>query len=282
MKQLLKRAAARVANTRLVRSTVVHLVYPTIVRCMVDEIQPDVPSVSGVLEEFAWKVHSEVVLSEELRLTGVNCCPDGLRSDGETRVRLFESVLAAIGDRAGDILEFGVAGGDSIRYWAKHCPRRQIYGFDSFEGLPEQWWSRPVGAFKADEPQLDAKNVTFVKGLFEDTLPGFVESWTGSAALVHVDCDLFSSTRCCLRAVLPRCSPGTVVLFDEYYNYPVFAEHEWLAWHEAMTTFGMSAHCVGYDGRRAAFQIDEIDTQSVARGTMANGRAIASPVLARV
>lgn len=255
MKEILKRAAARVAKSRVVRSSVVHLVYPTIAGCIKDEVRPDVPSQTGVVEDLAWKIHAQIVLNDELRLNGLNCCPDGLRSDKETRARMFEAVLKAAANVPGDILEFGVSSGESMRYWAKHCPDRKIFGFDSFEGLPEEWWTRSAGAFKADVPQIDAPNVEFVKGWFDQSIPPFMARWSGRAAIIHVDCDLFSSTRTCLAHLLPRSGPGTLVVFDEYYNYEVFAEHEWLAWHEAIHLFGMTVRCVAFDGRRAAFQI---------------------------
>ncbi len=260
----LKRAVSRLANMRIVRSAVVHLVYPTIVGCIKGEIVADVPSESGVVEELAWKVHSQLVLSVELKQYGENCCPEGLCSTPTTRLRLFEICDREIRDVPGDILEFGVAAGESLQYWAAKCPGRNVYGFDSFEGLPESWWTRQQGAFKAAIPELQRPNVKLVKGLFDDTLPGFISDWQGRAALVHIDCDLFSSTRTTLTHLLPHCFPGTVVLFDEYYNYPVFAEHEWLAWQEAIGMFGLTARCIAFDGRRAAFVINAIASRAQA------------------
>src|SRR5210317_859467 len=42
----------------------------------------------------------------------------------------------------GDILEFGVWKGNSLKQMSTHFRNtsRKIYGFDSFEGLPEDWW----------------------------------------------------------------------------------------------------------------------------------------------
>jgi hypothetical protein len=254
MKRFLKSMAARLAATPIVRSSVVHLVYPNIVRCLLGEVQPDVESPSGVVQALAWKSHAYLVLHEELT-GGENCCPEGMRSDRETRERIFAEVLAKMSGCPGDILEFGVASGESFLYFLNRCPERHVYGFDSFDGLPEDWWTRPKGTFKAEPPRFDSPNGHLIQGLFDKTVPEFVQGWNGCAALVHVDCDLYSSTVIVLRNLLPHCRPGTIVLFDEYYNYSEFARHEWLAWRQARADLGIIAPCIAYDGRRAAFQI---------------------------
>jgi hypothetical protein len=257
IKRFMKKMAARVAATKVVSSAVIHLVYPSIVRCLRDELVPDSESRSGIVEELAWKNHSYLVLNEELA-DGVDCCADRMRSDRETRDRLFTIVVDKMSDCGGDILEFGVAAGESFLYFLNHCPNRHVYGFDSFEGLPEDWWTRPKGTFKAEIPRFDNPNGHIIQGLFDQTLPEFMPKWNGRAALVHVDCDLYSSTVTVLNHLLPHCQPGSVVLFDEYYNYPGFARHEWLAWRQARVNFGITSTCIAYDGCRAAFQITRI------------------------
>jgi hypothetical protein len=257
MKTYLKALLRRLARTRPIRAVASHLIYPTIVNELRSEIQADVCSPSGVAEAFAWKTHSYIVLAEELRPSGQDCAADGMRHDPETRARIIEVVLERICGLGGDVLEFGVAAGDSLRTFARRCPERRIFGFDSFEGLPEEWWTRPKGAFKSEMPHIDASNVELVKGWFSESIPRFLNGWTGTAAIVHVDCDLYSSTQQCLSLILPHCQPGTVILFDEYYNYRDFAAHEWLAWHELQVKWDLKARCIAYDGRRAAFRLEE-------------------------
>jgi hypothetical protein len=168
---------------------------------------------------------------------------------------LLDVVISHTSDLTGDILEFGVFNGESLRDFALRCPSRQVYGFDSFEGLPEDWWTRPQGTFQTAVPVINEPNATLVKGLFDESLPPFLEHWPGKAAIVHVDCDLYNSTLSCLRPILSRFQQGTVLLFDEYYNYSDFAYHEWLAWHQLCAENEVVAHCIAYDGRRAAFQV---------------------------
>jgi Macrocin-O-methyltransferase (TylF) len=108
-------------------------------------------------------------------------------------------------------------------------------------------------------PQIETGNVQLIKGWFNESIPRFLNDWNGRAAIVHLDCDLYLSTRQCLSLLLPRCQTGTVILFDEYYNYRDFAAHEWLAWKELCTTSKLTAPCIAYDGRRAAFQLSDIE-----------------------
>ena len=135
---------------------------------------------------------------------------------------------------AGLILEFGVGAGTSLRVLAEATPR-VIAGFDSFQGLPEDWRTGfAKGAFAQVRPPAElGAHVRLVEGLFEATLPGFLAANPGPVALLHVDCDLYSSTVTVLRALAPRIAPGTVIVFDEYFNFPGWQEGE----HKAFTEF---------------------------------------------
>ncbi len=139
----------------------------------------------------------------------------------------------------GLVLEFGVAGGDSIRAIAALAPNRTVHGFDSFEGLPEDWAGRHEerGHYSTGGvlPEVPA-NVVLVKGLFADTLPGFLDRHDGPCAFVHVDCDIYSAAKTVLDALAPRLIPGTVILFDEYFNYPTWRDNEHRAFAEFTTT----------------------------------------------
>lgn len=260
-RERLKSAASWLAQRRLVRSTVAHLVYPTILRCLKAEIEPDRRSMSGLVEAIAWKSHAYLVLDRELRAMGIDCARDGMRCDDATRLRIIDVCLACIADLEGSVLEFGVYNGESALLFADRCPTRDVYGFDSFEGLPEEWWTRPKGAFRNTEPIPSRSNLTLVPGLFGESVPRFLQGWSGRAALIHVDCDLYESTLSCLLPLMSRCQVGTVVLFDEYYNYPGFSEHEWMAWRQVKSRYAVTASCIAYDGRRAAFRITTVDAQ---------------------
>jgi hypothetical protein len=133
----------------------------------------------------------------------------------------------------GLILEFGVASGATINYLATTFVLRErlLYGFDWFNGLPEPWADYPVGHF-ACEPPAVAANIKLVVGLFSETLPPFLATHPGSAALIHIDCDLYSSTKIVLELLRDRIVAGTVIVLDEYFIVPDHEQrafNEWLA-----------------------------------------------------
>ena len=60
----------------------------------------------------------------------------------------------------------------------------------------------------------------------------FLAEHAGPVSFLHVDCDLYASTRTVLELVGPRLVEGTVIAFDEYYNFSGWQDHEYRAWAE--------------------------------------------------
>lgn len=130
-------------------------------------------------------------------------------------------------------LEFGVATGRTLNHFARLLPNKTLYGFDGFTGLPEDWTSRmPAGFFKRERLPKVRPNAKLVVGWFDQTLPGFAAEHTEPVALLHVDCDLYSSTVTILDNLKNQIVPGTVIVFDEYMNYPGWYMDEFKAWQE--------------------------------------------------
>ena len=130
--------------------------------------------------------------------------------------------------------EFGVYQGNTLNYTARKI-KSTIYGFDSFKGLPEFWRDGfPAGRFGIDTDNLPRceKNVELIVGWFEETLPSFVIKHPGPVAFLHIDCDLYSSTRTIFEKIGPRIRRGSVLVFDEYFNYPGWPDHEHKAFNE--------------------------------------------------
>ena len=148
------------------------------------------------------------------------------------RYLLYQSVLdqLKLANEAFVYLEFGVSAGHSFRWWLEHCnnPSVLLYGFDTFEGLPERWGKFSKGDMIADVPKVDDSRVEFVKGLFQDTLPQFLTTHDISRSprrVVHMDADLFSSTLFALTSLASSLRKGDVLIFDEF-NVP---NHEFFA-----------------------------------------------------
>jgi hypothetical protein len=154
----------------------------------------------------------------------------------------------------GVYLELGVWKGRTINFLAALNPHRTVYGFDSFRGLPEDWekgdHTIPKGAFafQPDErPPYYLLNVQIYKGLFDEMIPQFLEEVNQPIAFVHVDCDIYSSTSTAFEILGPRMQEGTVLLFDEFYNYPNYRAHEWKAFEEFLEAFSFDAEYIAFN-----------------------------------
>jgi hypothetical protein len=173
---------------------------------------------------------------------------DALKTSDKNIVR--EKALAEISLRDGLNLEFGVWSGKTINKFADTLGRsRTIHGFDSFEGLPEDWFGDYVkGRFhmKGKLPEV-RPNVKLHKGWFHETLPGFVAENSGPLAFLHVDCDLYASTKTIFQYLGDRIVPGTVIVFDEYFNYPGWQEHEHKAFQELVQERNLKYRWLAYN-----------------------------------
>lgn len=130
----------------------------------------------------------------------------------------------------GLFLEFGVASGVTITKIA-NAVRRSVAGFDSFKGLPEDWREGvQAGAFATPVPQVP-DNVELWIGMIEEQLPRFLEKNPGQIRFIHVDTDLYGVAKYILEACRERMN-DTVVVFDEFFNYPGYIDHEFKAWAE--------------------------------------------------
>jgi len=138
----------------------------------------------------------------------------------KTRSALFDMIARRVSDRRVLYLEFGVASGDSMRYWAQALrnPDAHLHGFDSFEGLPSTWIStRPKGYFSTggQPPQIADPRVRFFKGWFQETLPTYTPP-DHDCLLVNMDADLYSSTAFVLDGIKEWLQPGALIYFDEF------------------------------------------------------------------
>lgn len=130
--------------------------------------------------------------------------------------------------------EFGVAGGGSARTFLSIMPDDAVlHLFDSYEGLPEEWWFNDdfnyIGKFaQPHPPKIGDDRIVWHNGMFADTLP---KADMGVLDFVHIDCDIYSSTRTVFEHIEMR--EGTIILFDEYWGYEDYENHERKAFMEA-------------------------------------------------
>lgn len=155
------------------------------------------------------------------------------------QMEIVEAKAADIMKLGGTILDLGVYKGGSTRSLARIFPDQTIHGFDSFEGLPEDWSHVLKGAFgeiKGALPDMP-DNVRLYKGWFEDTLPEwFKVHGDKPISLLRVDCDIYSSTKTIFDAVGSQVKSGTWILFDELIGYHGWRQHEHKAFEEFRAT----------------------------------------------
>jgi predicted O-methyltransferase YrrM len=145
------------------------------------------------------------------------------------------------------VCEFGVFTGNTINHIAS-IVSGNVYGFDSFEGLPERWRDGYTkGAFKVNALPSVRSNVTLIKGWFDQTLPPFIQQHKDPIGLLHIDCDLYSSTKIIFDQLAPQIHPGCVIVFDEYFNYPGWEEGEYKAFQEYLEVAGLGYDYIGYN-----------------------------------
>ena len=189
--------------------------------------------------------------------------PDALGFD--TQRELIEYSLAET-KIDGHYLEFGVYTGGTIRFMASRIGKRLIHGFDSFEGLPEPW-----GGFNLGRSAFDVKrklprvprNVRLHRGWFESSLPAWLKDNNGPVAFMHIDCDLFRSTQTIFNSLADRIVPGTVIVFDEYFNFPNWENHEFKAFQEFVVKHGIKYNYLGFARQQAAVRIESIGSSRV-------------------
>lgn len=128
-------------------------------------------------------------------------------------------------------LEFGVASGISFKWWMSnnsHSDSR-FYGFDTFDGLPEDFGPYKKGSFSSNFsiPEINDKRGNFYTGLFQQTLPAFLKQFDDrNRIILMLDADLYSSTLYTLTSLAPFLKKGDIIFFDEF----VVPTHEFMAY----------------------------------------------------
>lgn len=163
--------------------------------------------------------------------------------DYDKRLKLYEFVSShfSIENKQINYLEFGVASGSSFKWWLdkNKNPNSTFSGFDTFEGLPEDWGGFYIkGDMSHGIPDLNDNRAKFIKGLFQDTLNKYIDNHkndleSNHTKIIHLDADLYSATIFTLSQLYPFLKSGDIILFDEFN----VAMHEFKAYVEFTENF---------------------------------------------
>ena len=158
----------------------------------------------------------------------------------------------------GDVFEFGVFSGYTINFFAELASNTDVYGFDSFEGLPEDWQGYHYFDFNRNGNMPEVRsNVNLVQGWFSESIPNFLSTYEKKdIKLMHVDCDLYSSTKDIFDNLEQHIKKDLIIVFDEYFNYPNYQQHEFKAFKEFVAKNNISYQYIAYCGERVAVKIN--------------------------
>lgn len=167
---------------------------------------------------------------------------------------------------SGLCLEFGVWNGSTISYINEQLSNWEIYGFDSFKGLPEKWDRSDDPRYVKGYFDLDGQipnlhpNIKLIKGWFEDTLPEWCETHQqySQIDLLHIDCDIYSSTKTIFTCCKSLIKKDTIIVFDELLSYSNFEKHEIKAFYEFIQYSNLDFNILytgGYNLEKAAVMI---------------------------
>ena len=153
-------------------------------------------------------------------------------------------------------LEFGVYQGNSTNFFSKKL--KKFYAFDSFEGLEEDWVGRnkPTGYFdlKQKIPKLN-KNVNLSIGKVQDTLDNFLNNDKEKINFVHLDFDTYKPTKFVLEKIKPLLTNGSILIFDQFYNYAGWKDGEYRAFKEVFNSENYSYKAFNVESRQCVIQI---------------------------
>lgn len=122
-----------------------------------------------------------------------------------------------------------------LEYYKKNF-KRKFFGFDSFQGLP-----KPKGIdaehhlFKEGrydcsknnlinilkKAKINLEQVELIEGFYDKTLNLNLKQKLkiNKAAIIMIDCDLYDSTISVLNFIVDLLQNGTIIIFDDWYNY---------------------------------------------------------------
>lgn len=143
------------------------------------------------------------------------------------------------GRELGDYLEFGVSRGSSLSCMYRAAKSLKLenmrfFGFDSFQGLPDEvdsddehtWYAgqfysslKFTTAFLMNQG-VGIEDVNLIKGWFDDTCnPATLKQYQiAKAGIINIDCDIYSSTKIALDFCEPLIQDDVIVFFDDWHT----------------------------------------------------------------
>jgi O-methyltransferase len=138
------------------------------------------------------------------------------------RYPLYKKVMEnEVGNSTINYLEFGVASGQSFKWFLEQNKNAEssFHGFDTFDGLPEDYGPYKKGAFSTGNkfPEINDERGKFYKGLFQQTLPSFLKDFDNTKRnVLMMDADLYSATFYVLSSLSEFLKKDDIIFFDQF------------------------------------------------------------------
>lgn len=182
--------------------------------------------------------------------------------DRKNKVDYFNRVCGLVPDTTQPWMECGVGTGKTAKLLIERKGNRWLHLFDSFDGIPDSWalsqdqvYEPGFGKHELPKKEITGVGVALYVGKFEDTIPFWAHDNKYQIGLVHIDCDVYSSTVDVLHALNLNIRQGTIIMFDEYFNYQRFAEHEYKAFSEFVRGYNFEFEYIARSEVQAAVRI---------------------------
>lgn len=199
---------------------------------------------AGIWQQFTWMSRLSKWISENKKIE-FNDFPS--KWDYNKRFSLYKYVMEKeqLYDEI-NYLEFGVADGHSFNWWMTQNTNAgsRFHGFDTFTGLPEDFGPYKKGTFNRGNnvPPIKDERGKFLQGLFQQTLPGFLNSFDNKRrSVIMLDADLYSATLFTLTSLAPFLKKGDIIFFDEF----AVPTHEFMAYHHFINSYYFNLELIG-------------------------------------
>ena len=211
------------------------------------------PGIKPLRHFFAWNDRWSKLLEERNRRAAEQTY-DFIESEMDgafftmDQFEVIDTMADDINAMNGQLLDLGVYKGASTRRLARTFPDAVIHGFDSFEGLPDDWAHVPRGTFGDMAGTLPdmPDNVKLYKGWFSETLPVWRAEYPDPISMLRVDCDIYSSTVDIFDTVGDMLHPECVIVFDELIGYYGWQHHEHKAFMEFVEKRSLNYEYLAY------------------------------------
>lgn len=156
-------------------------------------------------------------------------------------------------------LEFGVFKGGSANFFSKYV--NKLYVFDNFQGYKEDRAnthdvldSRESFNLNNKIPKLNP-NVEPIIGWVEDTLVNFLETHKPKINFVHLDINVYSSSKFVLEKIKPYLVKNSIIIFDQLYNYVGWQHGEYRSLKEVFKDSEFDYRAFQITSRKCVIQI---------------------------